>query len=47
MMREVGDLLGIPLRVFGPDTHITAIVPLALLNQGEESAGRSWHPPQQ
>lgn len=36
MMREVGDLLGIPLRVFGPDTHITAIVPLALLNQGEE-----------
>ena len=36
MMREVGDLLGIPLRVFGPDTHITAIVPLALLNQGED-----------
>ena len=46
MMREVGDSLGIPLRVFGPDTHITAIVPLALLNQGEDNASL-WHPPPQ
>jgi ATP citrate (pro-S)-lyase len=30
LMRELGDTLGVPLHVFGPETHITAIVPLAL-----------------
>ncbi|PJF19574.1 putative ATP-citrate synthase subunit 1 (ATP-citrate (Pro-S-)-lyase 1) [Paramicrosporidium saccamoebae] len=30
MMRELGDVLGVPIHVFGPDTHITAIVPMAL-----------------
>jgi ATP citrate (pro-S)-lyase len=30
MMRELGDVLGVPIYVFGPETHITAIVPMAL-----------------
>lgn len=30
MMRELGDVLGVPIHVFGPETHITAIVPMAL-----------------
>ena len=29
-MREVGASLGIPVHVFGPDTHMTAIVSMAL-----------------
>lgn len=29
-MREVGETLGVPIYVFGPETHITAIVPMAL-----------------
>ncbi|KAG5635162.1 hypothetical protein H0H81_012188 [Sphagnurus paluster] len=29
-MRLLGESLGVPIRVFGPDTHITDIVPLAL-----------------
>jgi ATP citrate (pro-S)-lyase len=45
-IRALGAELGVPMRVFGPDTHITAIVPLALgapLPEGlmveEEGAG--------
>ncbi len=30
LMRELGDTLGVPLAVHGPETHITAIVPMAL-----------------
>ncbi|OMJ14484.1 ATP-citrate synthase [Smittium culicis] len=30
MMRELGLTLGVEIRVFGPETHITAVVPLAL-----------------
>jgi ATP citrate (pro-S)-lyase len=29
-MRLLGESLGVPIRVFGPDTHITDILPLAL-----------------
>ena len=29
-MRELGDILGVPIHVYGPETHITAIVPMAL-----------------
>jgi hypothetical protein len=29
-MRDLGDSLGVPIHVFGPETHITAIVPMAL-----------------
>jgi len=29
-MREVGASLGIPIHVFGPETHMTAIVGMAL-----------------
>ncbi|OLY85316.1 ATP-citrate synthase [Smittium mucronatum] len=35
MMRELGQTLGVEIRVFGPETHITAVVPLAL---GQTSA---------
>ncbi|KAJ2156132.1 ATP citrate lyase subunit 1 [Coemansia sp. RSA 552] len=35
-MRELGETLGIEIRVYGPETHVTAIVPLAL---GKTSAG--------
>ncbi|KAJ1983550.1 ATP citrate lyase subunit 1 [Dimargaris verticillata] len=31
-MRELGETLGVEINVFGPETHITAIVPLALKN---------------
>ena len=30
VMREVGSSLGIPVHVFGPETHMTAIVSMAL-----------------
>ncbi len=30
VMREVGASLGIPIHVFGPETHMTAIVGMAL-----------------
>jgi ATP citrate (pro-S)-lyase len=30
IMRDVGQNLGIPLYVFGPETHMTAIVGMAL-----------------
>lgn len=29
-MRELGETLGVPLHVFGPETHMTAIVTMAL-----------------
>lgn len=29
-MRETGQSIGVPIRVFGPETHITAVVPMAL-----------------
>ncbi|KAL5476926.1 ACL1 [Sanghuangporus weigelae] len=29
-MRLLGESLGVPIKVYGPDTHITAIVPIAL-----------------
>lgn len=30
MMRELGDVLGVPINVYGPETHITAIVSIAI-----------------
>lgn len=30
VMREVGEQTGVPIEVFGPETHITGIVPMAL-----------------
>lgn len=29
-IRETGQSIGVPIRVFGPETHITAVVPMAL-----------------
>ncbi|EGO03294.1 hypothetical protein SERLA73DRAFT_101368 [Serpula lacrymans var. lacrymans S7.3] len=40
-MRLLGESLGVPIRVFGPDTHITEIVPLALGVQPGSGAGRT------
>ncbi|PPR03723.1 hypothetical protein CVT24_007371 [Panaeolus cyanescens] len=43
-MRLLGESLGVPIRVFGPDTHITEIVPLALgvdLSKTKSNAGPS------
>lgn len=42
MMRDLGDNLGVPIYVFGPEMHITGIVPLAL--KGNESS--KIHAPQ-
>lgn len=36
-MRELGDSLQLPIHVYGPDTHITAIVPMALLGESLET----------
>ena len=30
LMRSLGDRLGVPIEVYGPETHMTRIVPLAL-----------------
>jgi ATP citrate (pro-S)-lyase len=38
LMREVGKTLGLEIKVFGPETHITHIVPLALKGKVEEIA---------
>ncbi|KAJ1973947.1 ATP citrate lyase subunit 1, partial [Dimargaris cristalligena] len=46
-MRELGETLGVDIKVFGPETHITAIVPLALkdstaaLSTGSDTNGAS------
>ena len=34
-MRLLGESLGVPIKVYGPDTHITEIVPLALGIKGD------------
>ncbi|KAG0319516.1 citrate synthase [Dissophora globulifera] len=33
-MRQLGETLGVEIQVFGPETHITEIVPLALTGKG-------------
>jgi succinyl-CoA synthetase beta subunit len=30
LMRQLGERLGVPIEVYGPETHMTRIVPLAL-----------------
>lgn len=40
-MRLLGESLGVPIRVFGPDTHITDIVPLALGVEVKKSSSSS------
>ncbi|KAF8526564.1 ATP-citrate synthase [Hysterangium stoloniferum] len=37
-MRLLGESLGVPIKVYGPDTHITDIVPLALGVKNKRSA---------
>lgn len=34
-MPLLGESLGVPIKVYGPDTHITEIVPLTLSIKGE------------
>ncbi|KAI7887068.1 ATP citrate lyase isoform 2 [Lichtheimia hyalospora FSU 10163] len=36
-MRQLGDSLGVEIQVFGPETHITEIVPLALIGQPSDA----------
>lgn len=38
-MADVGKALGVPMHVYGPETHITAIVPLALGVEEEGTGG--------
>ncbi|KAI9318054.1 citrate synthase-like protein [Dichotomocladium elegans] len=40
-MRQLGETLGVEIQVFGPETHITEIVPLALLGQSSGLAHSS------
>lgn len=35
LMRELGDILGVEMHVFGPESHVTGIVPLALQNNSK------------
>ncbi|KAH8551409.1 citrate synthase-like protein [Umbelopsis sp. PMI_123] len=37
-MRQLGETLGVDINVYGPETHITEIVPLALIGQPSGSA---------
>ncbi len=34
-MREVGSEIGIPIKVFGPEVHMTSIIPMALKDEGK------------
>ncbi|KAL0958438.1 hypothetical protein HGRIS_000581 [Hohenbuehelia grisea] len=43
-MRLLGESLGVPIKVYGPDTHITEIVPLALGVKTKSSAPHSIPP---
>ncbi len=36
LMRELGQRLGVPIEVYGPETHMTRIVPLALGGESNE-----------
>ncbi|KAF9186868.1 citrate synthase [Haplosporangium sp. Z 767] len=36
-MRQLGESLGVEIQVFGPETHITEIVPLALTGQSSDN----------
>ncbi|ORZ11896.1 citrate synthase-like protein [Absidia repens] len=38
-MRQLGDTLGVQIQVFGPETHITEIVPLALVGKSSDVNG--------
>ena len=37
VMKELGDTLGVPMHVFGPETHMTAIVGMALGTRSVDS----------
>ncbi|KAI6042003.1 ATP citrate lyase [Pisolithus marmoratus] len=39
-MRLLGESLGVPIHVFGPETHITAVVPLALVGMIHDDGER-------
>jgi len=40
-MKELGDTLGVPLHVFGPETHMTAVVAMALGQRASTSSSSS------
>lgn len=41
-MRLLGESLGVPIKVYGPDTHITAIVPIALGVKSSHKSGANF-----
>ncbi|KAJ2573685.1 ATP citrate lyase subunit 1, partial [Coemansia sp. RSA 1836] len=41
-MRELGETLGVEIRVYGPETHVTAIVPLALGQTSPAAVGSGF-----
>ncbi|KAG5456813.1 MAG: ATP citrate-lyase, partial [Olpidium bornovanus] len=41
LMRQLGESMGVPIHVFGPETHVTAIVPLALAPFSQAKANGS------
>ncbi|KDQ60404.1 hypothetical protein JAAARDRAFT_32808 [Jaapia argillacea MUCL 33604] len=43
-MRLLGESLGVPIKVYGPETHITAIVPLALGVKPKDKTAQSIPP---
>lgn len=38
-MKKLGNELGVPMEVYGPETHMTKIVSLALMESGIQSKG--------
>lgn len=40
-MRQLGETLGVEIQVFGPETHITEIVPLALVGKSSDTNGHA------
>jgi ATP-citrate lyase beta-subunit len=35
LMRALGDDIGIPIKVYGPEVHMTSIIPMALKEEGK------------
>ena len=39
-MRKLGETLGVPIEVYGPETHMTAVVSMALKPAAKAAAGK-------
>ncbi|MEE9176041.1 MAG: ATP citrate lyase citrate-binding domain-containing protein, partial [Thermodesulfobacteriota bacterium] len=38
-MRELTQTIGLPIEVFGPEIHMTSIVPMGLIKEGKNNGG--------